>query len=75
AALLATGAEVELVEEYGRSPMKALRNVLQAARIVLARRPQYVVTSGAGVVVPFCILARLAGAEIIYVETMARVNG
>jgi UDP-N-acetylglucosamine--N-acetylmuramyl-(pentapeptide) pyrophosphoryl-undecaprenol N-acetylglucosamine transferase len=65
---------VELLPEYGRSPGKALRNVLAAARLVIRRRPRTVVTSGAGVVAPFCVLARLAGARLVYIETMARVS-
>jgi UDP-N-acetylglucosamine--N-acetylmuramyl-(pentapeptide) pyrophosphoryl-undecaprenol N-acetylglucosamine transferase len=66
--------QVELLPEYGRSPLKALANVLAAARVVLRRRPRTVVTSGAGVVAPLCLLARLAGARLLYVETMARVD-
>lgn len=68
------GAQVELLPEYGRSAIGALRNVLAAARVVIRRRPRTVVTSGAGVVAPFCVLARLAGARLLYVETMARVS-
>jgi UDP-N-acetylglucosamine--N-acetylmuramyl-(pentapeptide) pyrophosphoryl-undecaprenol N-acetylglucosamine transferase len=74
-ALRAAGAQVELLPEYRRSPVKALGNIIAAARIVLRRRPRVVVTSGAGVVAPFCMLARLTGARIIYIETMARVSG
>jgi UDP-N-acetylglucosamine--N-acetylmuramyl-(pentapeptide) pyrophosphoryl-undecaprenol N-acetylglucosamine transferase len=33
-----------------------------------------VITSGAGVVMPFSLVARLAGARLVFVETMARVN-
>ena len=43
--------------------------------IVLRDRPRVVVTSGAGATVPFCVLARLAGARVVFVETMARVTG
>lgn len=67
-------AEVELLPEYERSPLRALGNILAAAKVVIRRRPRAVVTSGAGVVAPFCLLARLAGARLLYVETMARVN-
>ena len=66
--------EVELLPEYGRNPGGALRNVLSAAWVVARRRPRTVVTSGAGVVAPVCVLARLAGARLLYVETMARVS-
>jgi UDP-N-acetylglucosamine:LPS N-acetylglucosamine transferase len=73
-ALQAAEDNVELVPEYGRSPVAALRNVLKAGRIVARHRPRVFVTSGAGVVVPLSILARLAGARVVYVETMARVT-
>jgi UDP-N-acetylglucosamine--N-acetylmuramyl-(pentapeptide) pyrophosphoryl-undecaprenol N-acetylglucosamine transferase len=65
---------VVLLPEYGRSPAAAVRNVFAAARTVIRHRPKTVVTSGAGVVAPFCALARLAGARLVFVETMARVN-
>jgi UDP-N-acetylglucosamine--N-acetylmuramyl-(pentapeptide) pyrophosphoryl-undecaprenol N-acetylglucosamine transferase len=74
-ALRETADQVELLPEYGRSPLKALANVRAAARLVFRRRPTTVVTSGAGVVAPFCVLARLLGARVVYLETMARVNG
>ncbi len=73
-ALRESASQVELLPEYERSPLRAIRNVVQAARLVLRRRPRTVVTSGAGVVAPFCLLARLAGARLVFVETMARVN-
>ncbi len=69
-----TAAEVELLPEFGRSPLRALANLSAAARLVLRRRPRVVISSGAGVVAPFCLLARLAGARLVYVETMARVS-
>jgi len=69
-----SAAQVELLPEYGRSPHKALANVVEAARLVARRRPRTVITSGAGVVAPFCVLARLSGAHIVYMETMARVD-
>jgi UDP-N-acetylglucosamine:LPS N-acetylglucosamine transferase len=73
-ALRATASHVELLPEFGRSPLRAPANVYAAARLVRKHRPRLVVTSGAGVVAPFCLLARLAGARLIYVETMARVS-
>jgi UDP-N-acetylglucosamine transferase subunit ALG13 len=73
-ALRAAARDVELLPEYGRSPVQALRNVLAAARLLARHRPQLVVTSGAGVVAPFCLLARVAGARLLYIETMARVR-
>lgn len=65
---------VALLPEHGRNPLSLIRNAVAAGRLVARTRPTAVVTSGAGVVTPYCLLARLAGARLIYLETMARVT-
>jgi beta-1,4-N-acetylglucosaminyltransferase len=52
-----------------------LRNLLLAARLVSRLRPKVVVTTGAGVAVPFAWIARLRGARIVYVESFTRIDG
>jgi beta-1,4-N-acetylglucosaminyltransferase len=52
-----------------------LRNLVLAARLLWRVRPRAVVTTGAGVAVPFCWVGRLAGARIVYIESLARVDG
>jgi UDP-N-acetylglucosamine:LPS N-acetylglucosamine transferase len=42
--------------------------------LVRRLRPRAVVTTGAGVAVPFCYIARLHGARVIYIESFARVT-
>lgn len=73
--LAAEGERVRPVPLYGRSPLRVLANLRAALGIVVRDRPRLVVSSGAGVVVPFCLLARLFGARLVFVETMARVDG
>ena len=51
-----------------------LGNLRDVGRTLRRVRPEVVVTSGAGVVVPYCVIARALGARIIYMETMARVT-
>ncbi len=68
------GERVERLPEYGRSPLKVLPNLARAIRVLRAVRPAVVVASGASLVVPFCVLARLAGARIVFIETTARVG-
>ncbi|WP_298459330.1 glycosyltransferase [uncultured Cellulomonas sp.] len=50
------------------------RSVLAGVLLALRERPRVVVTSGAGLAVPFCLISRLLGARIVHVETMARVT-
>jgi UDP-N-acetylglucosamine:LPS N-acetylglucosamine transferase len=51
-----------------------VRNLFLAVRIIRALRPKAIVTTGAGVAVPFCWVARLAGARVVYIESFARIE-
>jgi UDP-N-acetylglucosamine--N-acetylmuramyl-(pentapeptide) pyrophosphoryl-undecaprenol N-acetylglucosamine transferase len=70
------GAEVNTVGEWhGPLSLAAARTVWRSFRLLVRERPRVIVTSGSGIVVPFCLMARLAGARIVFIETTARVNG
>ena len=58
-----------------RSVKNLLRNLVLAWRVVRDVRPQVVITTGAGVAVPFAWVARIRGAKVVYVESLARVEG
>jgi UDP-N-acetylglucosamine:LPS N-acetylglucosamine transferase len=51
-----------------------LRNLLVAFRVIGSLRPRAVVTTGAGVAVPFCYVGRLFGARVVFIESFARVT-
>jgi UDP-N-acetylglucosamine:LPS N-acetylglucosamine transferase len=50
------------------------RNLRLAWRVVSRERPKILITTGAGVAVPFAWVARLRGARIVYVESVTRVD-
>lgn len=56
------------------NPVSWLIGVVLSAYIAIAERPDVVITTGAGVVVFFCIFAKLLGAKLIFIESMARVE-
>ena len=47
---------------------------LLAARFVARERPRVVLTTGAGVAVPFAWIARLLGARVVYIESLTRID-
>jgi UDP-N-acetylglucosamine:LPS N-acetylglucosamine transferase len=51
-----------------------LRNFLLAWRVVSAVRPRVLLTTGAGVAVPFAWIARFRGASVVYVESLTRIH-
>jgi len=56
-----------------RSLKNFFRNLLVAWRVVARLRPAVLVTTGAGVAVPFAWIARLRGTRIVYVESVTRI--
>ena len=52
-----------------RSLWRTLRNLARSLVIALRERPQLVISTGADVAVPICIVARLLGARLIFIET------
>src|SRR4249919_171218 len=58
-----------------RSLVNLFRNVIVAWRVVRKVRPDVMLTTGAGVAVPFAWVARLHGAQVVYVESLARIDG
>jgi UDP-N-acetylglucosamine:LPS N-acetylglucosamine transferase len=57
-----------------RSVKNLLRNLVVAWRTLGDVRPRVVVTTGAGVAVPFAWLGRLRGARLVYVESFTRID-
>jgi UDP-N-acetylglucosamine transferase subunit ALG13 len=75
-AMRAEGLPVHILGEWTGSMIRgAGRLIWRSLGLVLRRRPRLVITSGSGIIVPFCVLARLAGAKIVFIETSARVTG
>lgn len=58
-----------------RSLRNLLRNLVVAWRVVGEVRPKVVLSTGAGIAVPFAWVARLRGAKVVYVESLARIQG
>ncbi len=51
-----------------------LRNLVLAVRLLAQLRPRAIVTTGAGVAVPFCYIGRLFGARVIFIESFSRIT-
>jgi UDP-N-acetylglucosamine:LPS N-acetylglucosamine transferase len=57
-----------------RSVRNLLRNLRLAARLLRQERPSAILTTGAGVAVPFAWIGRLMGIRTIYVESVTRID-
>jgi UDP-N-acetylglucosamine:LPS N-acetylglucosamine transferase len=57
-----------------RNLKNTLRNLPLAWRTIRAVRPKVVLTTGAGVAVPFAWIGRLYGARVVFVESISRID-
>jgi beta-1,4-N-acetylglucosaminyltransferase len=75
ASLLQAERVVNAYSPTTRNLRNLLRNLHLAWSVVSSERPKILITTGAGVAVPFAWVARLRGARIVYVESITRTHG
>lgn len=73
--LLAGRHVVHAHHPTNRNLRNLARNTILAWRVVRRTRPAVVISTGAGIAVPFLWMARIYGARVIYVESFARTAG
>jgi len=57
-----------------RNPAKFLVNFVQSLLIFLKERPAVVVSTGADSAVAICLIAKLFGKKVVFIESFCRVN-
>ena len=53
---------------------RMLLNAVKSLYIVIKEKPQYIITTGVLAVIPLCLLIKLFGGKLIYIESFAKVN-
>lgn len=67
------GQRVYYVPDHNFVLLPLFTNVVRSLYIILKERPDIVLTTGASLVIPTCLLAKILGKRIIYVETGGNV--
>ena len=57
-----------------RNPAKFLVNFAQSLLIFLKERPAVVASTGADTAIAICLIAKLFGAKVVFIESFCRVN-
>lgn len=55
-------------------PFVFLINIFLSLFYVVKMRPKFIISTGAGSVIPFCIFGKLMGSKLIFIESFAKVN-
>ena len=57
-----------------RNPLKLLLNFFQSLKLFLKERPSFVVSTGADTAIPICLIAKLFGKKVVFIESFCRVK-
>lgn len=55
-------------------PFKLIYNCFKSLYLYLKIHPDYIITTGAHTAGPMCLIAKLFGSRVIYIETFANIN-
>jgi UDP-N-acetylglucosamine:LPS N-acetylglucosamine transferase len=65
--------EYYLVEDPHISLKTYFINFYQVLKIYFRQRPKVIVTTGAGIAVPMCLIGKAFGSKVVFIESGARV--
>jgi beta-1,4-N-acetylglucosaminyltransferase len=68
------GEKFYLVDDPRRNLLKFIPLFFQSLSIFLKEMPDMVMTTGAGVAIPFCLIAKLLGKKLVFIESFARTK-
>lgn len=71
---LAQTKTVFFVERPARNPIKTLQCAWQSLQILLREKPDLVVSTGADSAIPICVLAKLLGKKVVFIESFCRIR-
>lgn len=71
---LAEKKKVYFVTDPKRNPVAFLLVFIQSALVFLKEKPKIIVSTGAGAAIPICLIGKLFGSKIIFVESYCRIT-
>lgn len=71
---LAKSEQVYFVECPRRNPLKLVLNIGQSMGIFFREKPDVVVSTGADTAIPICLVARLFGRKVVFIESFCRIK-
>jgi beta-1,4-N-acetylglucosaminyltransferase len=68
------GERTYFINDPKRNPLKFLSNMARAARLFMKEKPDVVISTGAGMAIPFCYLCKAMGRKVVFIETLAAID-
>jgi len=72
---LAEKEKVHFVKCPRRNPFSLIVNVFQSLGVLLREKPDVVISTGADTAIPTCVIAKLLGKKVVFIESFCRIRG
>jgi beta-1,4-N-acetylglucosaminyltransferase len=68
------GERKYFINDPKRNPVKFMSNFVRSLWIFFKEMPEVIITTGAGMAIPFCYISKLFGKKVVFIETLAAIN-
>ena len=66
--------KVYFITDPKRNLFKLIKNIFHSIKIFLKEKPDIIISTGAGVAVPFCFVGKIFRKKIIFIESFCRTE-
>jgi len=72
--ILTKNHRVYFITNFRRNFIKVFMTIIQTLFVFFKERPDVVISTGAGITIPMCYLAKIFGKKVIYIESFSRIT-
>lgn len=69
-----SATECHFIMNPHKNPFKYVINTFQSLKVYAQKRPQFILSTGSGMAIATCLVGKLCGSKVIFVETGARIT-
>ena len=66
--------EVYYITNPHKNPFKYATNFIQSLKLYMKKRPKFILSTGSGMAIATCLIGKILGSQIIFIETGARIH-
>lgn len=57
-----------------KNSIRYILNFIKSFFLYIKKRPKIIITSGAGIAIPFCVIGKIFGSKLIFIESGSRIS-
>lgn len=66
--------QVYYITNPHKNPFKYATSFIQSLRLYMKKRPKFILSTGSGMAIATCLIGKVFGSQVIFIETGARIH-